>query len=189
MSPSPSDNPRMVVPGDARQRTARLALAAGDQQQDVVVRDVVDVVLGQERRQGLQIAALAGRRVHVAQRPADNGHAAPRVLRRQRHRFHPRDVAGEAGDRDAAAQVADQRGQAAAHVQLAAGMALDHRIGRIADHRQHALVAERGQRGLIRRRPQQRRRHPVSSRRCAAPCRQACRSPAPAPRGSSAPGG
>ena len=56
------------------------------------------------------------------------------------------------------AQVADQRRQAAAYVLFAAGVALDHRIGRIADHGQHAFVAELGQRGLVRRRPEQRRR-------------------------------
>ena len=48
-----------------------------------------------------------------------------------------RDVAGETGHRNPAPQVADQRGQHLGDVLLAARVALDHRIGRVADHRQH----------------------------------------------------
>ena len=103
MSPSPSATRGWVSQRDARQRAARLALAAGDQHQQVVVRHVVDIVFGQERRQVAQIAAFARGGIDVAQRAADQRDAAPGVVRGQRDRFHPRDVAGEAGDGDAAA--------------------------------------------------------------------------------------
>ena len=163
-------DPRMVVARDARQRAARLALAAGDQDQQVVVGHVVDVVFGQERRQGLQIAAFTRGGIHVAQGAADQATLRPAscaasatdsiratLLAKQVTATRPR-------------QIADQRGQAGAHVLLAAGMALDHRVGRVADHRQHALLAQFGQRRLVGRRADQRRRDRASSRRCAARC-------------------
>ena len=63
----------------------------------------------------LQIAALARRRLDVAQA---TGRPAPRCGRRParpaRSLSTPRDVAGEAGHRDPAAQAADQRAQALA---------------------------------------------------------------------------
>ena len=149
----------MRVQRDARQRAARLALAAGDQDQDVVVGHVVDVVLAEERRQPLQIAAFARRGVDVAQR---SGRPAPRCGRRRARR--------SAIDSTRATLLAKQvtatrprrprisADSALAHLGLAAGMALDHRIGGVADHRQHALVAQRRQRGLVGRRADQRRR-------------------------------
>ena len=127
----------------------------------------------QERR---QIAADS--RTRAPRRPgcAASGRPAPRC---GRPRAPPcatdldaRDVAGEAGDRDAAAQAADQRGQALPHLGFAAGMALDHRIGGIADHRQHAL-ARRAPRAPPRRSAgRSAARDRASSRRCAArmPC-------------------
>ena len=80
---------RMGVHGDAGQRAARLALAAGDQDQQVVVRDVVDVVLAQERRDAGEIAAFARRGLQVAQRAADQRDAAPGIAAR-RARWIPR---------------------------------------------------------------------------------------------------
>ena len=55
----------MRVHGDARQGAAGLALAAGADDHQPVVGDVVDIVFRQKRRQAFQIAALAGRGVHV----------------------------------------------------------------------------------------------------------------------------
>ena len=85
--------------------------------------------------------------------------------------LQPRDVGGEARDRDAAAVVAEQLGQRLAHVRLRSpDSPCAQRVGRIADQRQHAFVAERAQARLVgdRRRPAARDR--ASSRRCAAPC-------------------
>ena len=102
----------MVVAGDARQRAARLALAAGDQHQQVVVGNVVDIVLAQERRQAGEVAALARRRLHVAQDAADQGDAAPGMPAPASATDSTRaTLHGEAGHRHAAAQAADQRGQ------------------------------------------------------------------------------
>ena len=53
------------------QRRARLALAAGADQQDPVARHIARLVLGQKARQVGEIAVLARRLVHAPQRAAD----------------------------------------------------------------------------------------------------------------------
>ena len=73
----------VVVAGDAGQRGARLALAAGADQQDLVARDVAGLVLGQKARHIGEIAVLARRLVHPPQRAADQRHVA--AMRRARH--------------------------------------------------------------------------------------------------------
>ena len=78
-----------------------------------------------------------------------SGDAAAGILGGEGDRFHARDVAGETGDGDAAAQIADQGGEAAAHVEFAAGVAFDHGVGRVADDGEDAFFAECRQRGLI----------------------------------------
>ena len=62
-------------------------------------------------------------------------------------------------------------------------------VGRVADERQHALVADLAQRALVGRRADRRASRRSSSRRCAPRCRAACGSPGPCSRGSNAPSG
>ncbi len=102
---------------------------------------IVDVVLRQERRHDPSDSRTpAPRRPCCASERPTSATLRPASRAASAIDLHARDVAGEAGHRDAAAQAADQRRQAVADVRLAAGMALDHRIGGIADHRQHALA-------------------------------------------------
>ena len=67
-------------------------------------------------------------------------------------------MGGEGGDRDARRRGADEFGERLCHLGFRRRAALAHGIGGIADQRQHALVAERGELRLIGRRPDQRRR-------------------------------
>ena len=83
---------------------------------------------------------------------------------------------GRAGRRSA-------RAERAAHLGLGAGMPLDHGVGAVADHRQHALVAERGERGLVGRRADQRVRVELPVAGVQDDAVPACGSPAPAPPG------
>ena len=121
---------RMRVHRDARQRAARLALAAGDQDQQIVVRDIVGLVLADEARNGRQIAAFARRRLQVAQAAADQRHAAPGILRRQRDRSPPAPRCWRSRSRPRARAGRGSAPAGAPHIGLRAGMALDHRVGR-----------------------------------------------------------
>ncbi len=148
---------RMRVRGDPRQRAARLALAAGDDDEQIVVGIIVDLVFGDERREVAQIAAFARGRLQVAQAASDEGHGAAGGAGGERRGFDAGDVAREARHGDAPTYPAHQGGEAAADIGLRSGMALDHGVGRIADHGKHALGTEFGERRLVRRRSDQRR--------------------------------
>ncbi len=87
VSPSPSSMRGCVSGGDAGERAARLALAAGDQDQQIVVGDVVGLVLAGERRH-----VRAGSRIRAPPPPGcagsgRPGHAAPGVAGGQRDRL------------------------------------------------------------------------------------------------------
>ena len=137
------------VHGDAGERAAGFALAAGDEHQQAVVVDVGDVVFAEEGGDALEIAAFTGGAVEVAQGAADDGDRAAGGAGGHGDGFDAGDVAGKAGHRDAAAQGGDQVGQAAADVALGAGGAFDHGVGGVADHGQHAFVAQGAQGGFV----------------------------------------
>ena len=113
-SPRRQRGDRVLVLGDARQRGARLALAAGGERENLVARQAVETVRAEQRRHAVEIAAFARHRDDALHRAADH-HDLPAVgepgLRRG---AKPRDVRGEGGDDDAASRLADQRGEVAA---------------------------------------------------------------------------
>ena len=139
MSPSPSATRGCVSSAMRGQGAARLALAAGDRSAGCRPGRC---------RPHLPSGRAAGHAdSRIRARPhracAGSGRRAPRCARRHGAAtaidFDARHVGGEAGHRDAPAQSADQHGQTLAHLGLGAGVALHHRIGGVADHRQHAL--------------------------------------------------
>ena len=132
----------MVVRRDPRKGAARLTLAARDQDQQVIVWHVVGCVFAHERPNTLEVSGLARGGVEVTQGSPDQRHAAPGILRGQGDGFDASHVARKACHCHPALQAADQRGEAAPDVALGPGMALNHGVGAVTDHRQHSLIAE-----------------------------------------------
>ena len=93
---------RMVVIGDARQRRARLALAAGAQRQHLVGRQMAIDIGAAEILHVVEIAGLARHLHHALHGAADHHDLAAGGLRGIRHGAQPRHVGGEGGDGDAA---------------------------------------------------------------------------------------
>ena len=97
------------------------------------------------------------------------------------------DVRGEGRDRDPVRRVGDELASgSAATSALARALAVAHDVGRVADERQHALVAERPEGRLRRRCRRDRASGRSSSRRYGRRGRAACGSRARSTRGSSA---
>ena len=91
----------MLVLGDARERRARLALAAGAERHDLVGRQIAVGIHRPEILHAVEIAGLA-RDLHDALHGAADHHdLASAAARRVRDRAHARDVRGKGGDRDA----------------------------------------------------------------------------------------
>ena len=65
-------DPLVLAAGDPHQGAARLALAAGAQEQRLVARHQLDLALVADRRDVLQVAAVARRIEHPAHRAADH---------------------------------------------------------------------------------------------------------------------
>ncbi len=143
---------RVIVGRDAGERRARLALAARQERDDLVARQMGKHVLVIERRQPIQHVELGRHVDDAAERAADNHDIAPRGLGGQRDRADARDVGGESGEGDAPLRVLDDVGQFARDFAFAGAFAFPHRVGGIADQRQHALVADRLQAFRVRRR-------------------------------------
>ena len=161
--------------GDARQRRARLALAAGAERHHLVGRQMAVDVHAAEILHAVEIAGLARdlrRRAPWRGRPPPpRGPQARAASATARMR----------ATLEAKVVTATRRGALAissASVLRDVGFrrraALAHRIGGIADQREAALVAERAQLGLVGRRADAPASDRSSSRRCAARCRAAC---------------
>ena len=168
---------RVLVFGDARERRARLALAARRQSQNLVARNAVEMILAEERRQAVEIAAFARHRDDALHRAADHHDLLAVGDPRLRRRAKARHIGGESRDDDAARRLADQRGKIGRDIGLRRALPFAQHIGRIADQRQHAFIAQRAAGALRRsacRRAAWRR---SSSRRCARSARRACGSP------------
>ena len=139
----------MLLLGHARQRRARLALAARRQRQHLVARQAVERIGAEKRRYAVEIAAFARDRNDALHRATHHQHLPSGGQPRFRRRAQPRYIGSEGGDDDAALRFADKLMQGAGDVGLGRAFALAHDIGGIADHRQHALVAERAQTRLV----------------------------------------
>ena len=93
---------RMVVIGDARQRRARLALAAGAQRQHLVGRKMAVKVGAAKILHAVEMAGLARHLHHALHGAADHHDFAPGGAGGIGHRAQPGDVGGEGGHGDAA---------------------------------------------------------------------------------------
>src|SRR5438477_9141704 len=132
----------VIITGDASERGARLALAASADHQDLVARHVARFVFGQEPRHIGKIAGLARRLVHAPQRAPDQSDVAVVDARGLGDRLQPRDIRGKTSDGDSPVVTADQVGQGLAQFAFRAGAAGLQRVCRVADDREHALVAD-----------------------------------------------
>jgi len=146
----------MLVAGDAGERRAGLALAARAHHHQLVARQIGEVVLVDEGRQVGQVAGLAGGGVDPPERAADQPDLAIMPGGDLGDGLQPGDVAGKAGDGDTLLALADQPVERRADIGLRARLAFDQRVGRIADHGEHALGADPAQRRLVGDRPDQR---------------------------------
>ena len=92
----------MLVLGDARERRARLALAAGAKRHHLVGRQIAVGVDRAEVLDALEIAGLARDLDDALHGAADHHHLALGGAGGVDHRAQARDVGGEGGDRHAA---------------------------------------------------------------------------------------
>ena len=157
MSPGDELDVLMLVLGDAGQRRARLALAAGQQRRRPCRAAGAVGVLVEERRQAVEIAELAGDLDDAAHRPADDDDLAARPApRRARSSGCRPTLEAKVVTATRPGASATIVGELARDLALARAAALAHGVGRIADQRQHALVAERREARLVGRRPERR---------------------------------
>ena len=140
---------RMVVGGDARQGRARLTLTAGADQQHLVARQVIDFRIRDKGRQVFQVPGLLCRLDDTLHGTADQRHPPAVGLGGAAYGVQARDVRGEGGNRHPVFQGPDQFDKVIAHVGLGTRCARHQHVGRIADHRQYALLADAHQRRLV----------------------------------------
>ena len=88
---------RMLVPRHARERRARLALAAGGERQYPVARQALERVHAQERRQAVEHPALARDRDDALDRPPENADLPSGGEAGLGRRAQPGDVGSEGG--------------------------------------------------------------------------------------------
>ena len=181
VSPSPSAMFGCVSAAILASARARLALAAGADDQQRLVGEEAGLLLRHEGREVLEVAAFPRRRLGVAQRAAEERDLPPGPLRRTGDALDAGDVGGETGDGHPPLQRPDDGGEVAAHLGLAAGMPLHQRVGR-SRRPWRARPPRRGARRRPRRSAGRRAaRDRASSRRCAPPARAGCGWRAPAP--------
>ena len=149
---------RMIVLRHAGERRARLALAAGGERQDLVARQAIERVHAQERRHAVEHAAVARDRDDALDRPAENADLPSGGETGLGRRAQAGDVGSEGGHDHPALRLADEPCQRLGDVALGRAFAFAQNVGRIADERQHALVAERPEARLIGRQADDRRR-------------------------------
>ncbi len=149
---------RMIVIGDARQRRARLALASRAQRQHLVGGKMAVEIGAAEVLHAVEIAGFARHLHHALHGAADHHHLAPRSLCGIRDRAQPRDVGSKGGHGDPTLGRLHQFGDGLGDLGLRRRAPFPHRIGRIADQRQHAFVAEFPQPPLVGRHADDRRR-------------------------------
>ena len=140
---------RMIILGDAGERGARLALAAGAEREHLVRRQVAVDLDRTEIRDTVEIAGLARDLRDALHGAADQDDLAFAGGRGLRHRAQARHVGGEGGDGHPRRRAADKLGERFRNVGFGGRAPLAERIGGVADQRQAALVAERAQLGFI----------------------------------------
>ena len=99
---------RMLVLGHARERRARLALAAGGERQNVVARQALERVHAEELRHAVEHAAFARDRDDALHRAPQNADLPTRGEAGLGGRAQARDVGGEGGDDHPALRLGDR---------------------------------------------------------------------------------
>ncbi len=134
---------RVGAVGDARQGRARLALAAGAEVEDLVAREVAGLGVGDEGLHALQQARPSAppAAMRIIERPTRQTRrplaSAARMMVSMRATLEAKQATATLPF-----SVADQGVEGLADLGLRAGLAVDEDVGGIADHGQHALVAE-----------------------------------------------
>ena len=163
--------------GDPGKRSARLALATGDQRHHLVPRQVLVGLLLEERRQAVEHAELARRHRGTRRmaRPIDHHLAAGRPRRRAAIDAEPANIRGERGEGDPPRPSATGRSrQARARPRPRSGWCL--RAWRWSNRRRAPAPLPRRSRADARRRSARRRpaSDRASSRRYGGRCRAGC---------------
>ena len=135
----------MLVLGDARQGRARLALAAGAQGQDLVGRQVAVALGAAKILHAVEIAGLARHLGHPLHGAADQDDLAVGGASGVGHGADAADVGRKCRDSHAGGRGADEFRDGLGDVGLGGRAAVTDGIGRIANEREHAFVAERGE--------------------------------------------
>ena len=149
----------MAFLSHARQRSARLALPAGGEDQNLATRQSHGSLEVHQIGEIAQIAAAFGGSDDPVERPARNAQPPLGRVRDFAQRLQPGDVGSESGDQHALAFVLGNFGQQSiAHHAFGARCLGIEDIGRIADQCQHAFIADCGEFGCGRRGADQRRR-------------------------------
>ena len=138
---------RMLVARDARQRRARLALAAGAQRNDLVRRQIAIAIRAPKILHAVEMPGLARDLRHALHGAADKNNLTLCGAGGTGDGTQAADMGSKSRHRDAARCGADQFGQCLGHVRLRRRTAVTNGIGGIADQRQHTGIAERGQFG------------------------------------------
>ena len=124
----------MTILRQSRQRSARLALAAGGDHQHLFGGQVAEITHRHQRRQVIQIAEPARHADHAFHGASHQAYPAAGASCRTTHRQHPRQVAGEAADDHPSGAVGQGTLECPGDVALAARMAGQGGIGGVADH-------------------------------------------------------
>ena len=134
---------RMVVEGHARERRERLALAARREDEDLLGPVLVDLrELDHRALRHLEVAEVAGDVGVLDHRAAGEGELAPVQVGDRDRLLDAVDVRGEAGHDDAALGLGEDLVEGLADGALRGGRARGLGVGRVAEQREHALLAE-----------------------------------------------
>ena len=136
----------MLARGHARKSRKGLALRAGAQHDNAVLRVLVDVEgIDDVLFIDLEVAELAGNAGVGEHRAARHDHLAARCDRGVAHLLEAMDVARERGNEHAALGVGDDIAQEGADCSLAGGVPRAVCVGRVAHQQVDALVCEPGE--------------------------------------------
>ena len=137
---------RVGVVGNAGQGGARLALAAGGDNQHLVPRQAHRSIEINRLGELAQITGRARDLQDAIERAAGDAQLAAGRLRHLAQRLQPRGVGGEGGDHHPALGGGDDLVQSGLHALFGARCLSIEHIGRIAHQGKHALVTDRAQR-------------------------------------------
>ncbi len=133
----------MLIQGYPRHGGARLALAAGAQRHDLPRRNVLEFILLDEGKLGIEIAGLLRSFDHAVHGAADHHEPAPGGARGIGHGADAGDVRGEDGHRHAPRRLGDQALEGHGDIGLRGRHAVTDGVGRVANQRGDAFLAER----------------------------------------------